>query len=214
MGTYSDQITKLSLYKELAKSDGRDEIDRGEIDALCGLVTSTAESIGPALGRIAETFKQYTVHDIRHSCNLLRLMDRFIPGVTKKRLNGLEITFLILAALLHDTGMIVSDKKRAKMLASEDFLRFRHRQMERVLAVETARTAGQEPRAQAIDDALLAEYVRRLHPERAGAYIARKLGGRLTFKEVDLTADLTRLCESHAWGFEQSLDPLHPEKAV
>jgi hypothetical protein len=214
MGTYSDPITKLSLYKELAKSAGRAEIDPGEVAALCGLVTTTAESVGPALGRIAETFKQYTVHDNRHSCNLIRLMDHFIPEVTKKKLNGLEIAFLILAALLHDTGMIVSDEERAKTLASEEFLRFRHRQMERVLAAETARTAGQEPRAQAIDDALLAEYFRRLHPERAGAYITHKLGGRLTFNEVDLTRDLSRLCESHAWGFDQSLDPIHPEKAV
>jgi hypothetical protein len=214
MGTYSDPITRLPLYRELAKSAGRDELDRGEVDALCGLVTTTAEIVGPALSRIAEIFKQYTVHDIHHSYNLIRLMDRFIPGITKKKLNSLEITFLILAALLHDAGMIVSDEERAETLASDDFLRFRLRQVDRVRAVEAARTAGNETRARAIDDALLAEYFRRLHPERAGAYIARVLKGKLRFKDVDLTADLSRLCESHAWGFEQSLDPLHPDKAV
>jgi len=79
MGDYAEPITRLALYKELAKSAGRDDVDPGEIAALRGWVTATAEEVGPALGRIAETFKQYTVHDIHHSCNLIRLMGKLIP---------------------------------------------------------------------------------------------------------------------------------------
>src|ERR1700732_1629885 len=214
MSSDSDFITRLRLFQELAKSAGRDELDRGEVEGLCGLVTTTVEAVGPALGRIAQTFRQYTAHDIRHSFNLIRLMDRLIPGATRRKLNGIEIAFLLLAAVLHDAGMIVSDTERAATLAADDFLRFRSRRVERVHAAEAAWAMGDEPRARAIEDALLAEYFRRLHPERAAVYIAKRLAGGFTFREVDLVPDLARLCESHAWGFDESVDPLHPEKAV
>src|SRR5690242_6180593 len=134
MGGYAEPITRLSLYKELGKSAGRDDVDQAEVDALRGWVTTTADEVGPALGRIAETFKQYTVHDIHHSVNLIRLMDRLIPAGTKKKLDALEITFLLLAALLHDSGMIVADGEKAATLRSEEFLRFRLGQVDRVRA--------------------------------------------------------------------------------
>jgi len=70
MSSDSDFITRLRLFQELAKSAGRDELDRGEVEGLCGLVTTTVEAVGPALVRIAQTFRQYTAHDIPHRLRL------------------------------------------------------------------------------------------------------------------------------------------------
>src|SRR5689334_13394527 len=109
MKEYADQLINLELVQELKASVGRDDITSTEIDQLAAMVSSTANIVGPLFKRISHTFKQYTEHDIGHCCNIIYLMGKFIPKTTLHRLNGLELAILILSALLHDSGMVVSD---------------------------------------------------------------------------------------------------------
>lgn len=215
MAEFATLISDLLLYRELDLAVDRDGIGATDVVRLKGLVNEVADTAGPAMAQIPVTFRQYTVHDIRHCRNVIARMGDILPTETREKLNALEITFLLLSALLHDVGMVVTDHEKDETLLSEGFRRFRaESHADRNKAIEEARAAGNDPRARAIEDALLAEYYRRLHPERVRQFMDRHLPGRLQYREIDFADDLARLCESHAWGVEESNDARHPEKAV
>lgn len=210
---HAEHIIKSKLYGEIARSVGRNGLEKSDADALCGLIVSVANEVGPAMELIPITFRQYTVHDIRHIGNILHLMGLIIPPKTLQSLNAIELAMLVLGALLHDVGMIVGDKEKESALESHEFARFCDGYLDRLEAIDNARTFGRELQARAIEDALLAEYFRRLHPERVWDYV-RLRNRKLQIRDFDLSADVCRLCESHAWGFEESNDPRYPKKAV
>ena len=214
MGAYADRISKLKLHKELKRSAGRDDLGDTNVDRLVGMIAEVADLVGPVLERIPQTFGQYTKHDIEHSGNVIDLMGRFIPNKTLKKLNAVELGLLLLSGLLHDVGMAVSVAEKQTTVGSEDFERFRAERLDRQAAVEKAREDGNELRARAIEDALLAEYYRRMHPERARKWIERKLAGKLNLGDNQLSDHVATLCESHGWGVRESNDPRDPDKAV
>jgi hypothetical protein len=215
LAEFADLISNLPLYQELERAPNRDAIGRANVDRLKALVNEVADTAGPAMAEIPVTFRQYTVHDIRHCRNVIARMGDILPPETLKHLNALEITFLLLAALLHDVGMVVTEPEKKETLLSADFRRFRAVDSTgRNKAIEEAREAGNESSARAIEDALLAEYYRRLHSGRVRQFMDRHLASKIRYQDVDFTEDLARLCESHAWGVNESNDPRHPEKAV
>ncbi|HYO90737.1 MAG TPA: hypothetical protein VEQ40_03845, partial [Pyrinomonadaceae bacterium] len=167
MVDYAKLIADLKLVKLLKKSHGRDDIPGSDIDKLAAMVNDAADIAGPLLERIPQTFKQYTDHNIGHCHNLIDLMGRFIPRKTLDNLNGLELAMLILSALLHDFGMFVTEQEKREALASKGYESFLASHHDRANAIREARERGDHDRAQVIEDALLAEYFRRMHPERA-----------------------------------------------
>src|SRR6185436_11968335 len=104
MAGFAEQIAALPLYQELDRAAGRDSIPATDVAILKGLVNDVADIVGPVLAEIPRTFAQYTVHDIRHCRNVIARMGDTLPAETCQQLNALEITFLLLAALLHDAG--------------------------------------------------------------------------------------------------------------
>jgi HD superfamily phosphodiesterase len=214
MVDYSGLIADLKLVTQLKKSAGRDAIHVTEIEKLVAMVNNSADTAGPLLERIPQTFKQYTDHNIGHCHNLIDLMGRFIPEQTLDSLNGLELAVLILSALLHDFGMFVTEQEKRKALKSEEYDSFLLSHHDRATAVLEARERGDHSRAEVIEDALLAEYFRRMHPERARINVRRNLEGKLMFRDEDISPHVLDVCESHAWGVRESNDPAHSEKAV
>lgn len=215
---YAAQLADLRLFHELKNSAGRDGLTETDVADLVGMVNHAAAVAGPLLALIPQTFRQYTDHDVGHCRNLIYLMGRFIPEETLKRLNGLELAVLILSALLHDFGMFVGDEERAEVkrafLGSQDYGAFTAGHHARAVAVEEARRAGEHERAEAIEDSLLADYFRRMHPQRARDNVRAHLRDRLVFRELDISEYVLDVCESHAWGVYESGDPLRPEKTV
>jgi hypothetical protein len=59
----------------------------------------------PFLAKITETFPEYTIHDIRHSEQVLRILGWLIPLDLLNKMNEYEIFFLIVSCYLHDIGM-------------------------------------------------------------------------------------------------------------
>ena len=132
-------------------------------------------------------------------------MGRFIPHETLKKMNGLELAVLISSALLHDFGMFVSEKKKKETLKSEDFSTFLSGHNDRASALEEARDKRELDRAEIIQDALLAEYFRRLHPERVRKSVRDNLPSVLVYGDVDITEYVLEVCESHAWGYTKAM---------
>lgn len=218
VGDFGDPFTRLKLYQELGRSAGRDDIDAAEVTQLQGLVVAVAEEVGPVLDQIGKTFHQYTGHDIRHSRNVADRMGRLIPPQTLRKMNAVELTFLLLSASLHDVGMAVTDAEKGQTLASPAYKRFcEESHSDRLKAIEQTKAA--EPwRARLIEDALLAEFYRRLHAGRVRKFLAERIASALAkiprLQHSAVLDELGDLCESHAWGVRESNDPSDPEKAV
>jgi hypothetical protein len=214
MGVYAKQIANLSLVKRIRKNASDEHVPEIDADLLHAMVLGTADSIGDALAQIPVTFRQYTKHDLLHARNLIFHMGKFIPANTLKILNPLELSVLVLAAMLHDLGMYVTPQERDEYIDSEAFRSFLAASPERDRAMEEARAGGRPSVARAIEDAALAEYFRKLHPERVRQNIDLLLKDQLKFGQIDLSRWVADICESHGWGVQTSTDPAHPERAV
>ena len=225
MGQYADHVVESKLFKQFDLLTGYEDIGKADVDKLKQFVLDVADFIGPHLDHIRITFRQYTEHDLRHLCNVADLIDRFLPkqpakkgsrSVEKIRLNAVELSFLWLAILLHDIGMYVNDSEKQETLNTDDYRNYLNHNQDRIAAAQKAREQGQELKARTIEDALLAEYYRRLHPDRVRAYMLDKLQQAvpLVFHDVSLLDQIAELCESHAWGVRESNDPRDPDKCV
>ncbi len=212
MGRYADQIAELELVRQIDRNVGVDGISRSDAQKLSALVMEVADTAGPLLSRIPVVFKQYTEHDLGHSRNLIDLMGRFIPPDTLRNLNALELSLLVIAALLHDIGMFVTDAEKSDVLLSDAFRAFVAASPERFRVLE-ASSLLPNPR-QAIEDAALAEFFRKRHPERAKAIIQSLFAERLVFADVELAPLVGDICESHGWPVYTSDDPRQPERAI
>ena len=219
MTTYADQIVQTKLYGQLDLLIGREDVTSADVATLKGMVTKVAGEAGPLLARICETFPQYTNHDFGHVCNVIDLIYDFLPkdGAPEAvRLNAVEVTLLLLSAILHDVGMYVTAAEKQQTLASEQYTTYMRLKNDRGEAAKSSRQQGHELRARRIEDALLAEYYRRMHPERARQYIESRLSTsvNLGLRQTSLAGDVSLLCESHGWGVRESLDPRDAKKAV
>lgn len=214
MDTYIDRLVKLRLFQELRRSANRSGIEEDELKDLETLIYHVADTVHPDLQCISNVFRQYTSHDIRHSLNIIDLVGRFIPQKTLRVLNGLEITMLILSALLHDIGMVVTTEERKEALESDVVMHFFAHFPGEVTAIERAKAAGHLQRSQAIQEALLAEYFRHQHSERVEQYVHTKLPDKMIFREFNFTRDVIVLCKSHAWGVREGQDFSKPSETV
>jgi hypothetical protein len=217
MAGYAEIVEQNELFKQYDQLVGFDDISSADVTALKGLVFDVADIVGPHLDWIKVTFPQYTEHDLRHLLNVADIIARFLPKQTEgpSPLNALELTYLWLAILLHDVGMFVSeaDEKQA-ILDSDEYKEHLRKKRERREAAEKAEQVGQTVRAQAIRDAIFAEFIRQRHAERVGAYVETHLNGKLRFQGAKLSPEVVSLCESHDWGVIESNDARHPSKCV
>ena len=214
MAAYANLIADLPLLQALRYSSGRDQLSQTDVDQLYALALSVADAAGPLLSRISQMFVQYTEHDIGHCRNLLDICGRFIPPATLASLNAVELALLIVSILLHDFGMFVSTDEKQAVLASDEFRKFVAADVERQAAIELAHAEGRSWDAEYLRDAALAEFFRRLHPQRAAENIAKYITFPLRFREFDLTRHVALLAESHGWGVHEPVDLRHPEKTV
>lgn len=224
MGDYADRISSKRLFRAFRAQVGYDEVSEAQVRQLEALILDVADSIGPHLDRISATFWQYTNHDLLHLGNVADLVYDFLPkrgeavdgGVRPVHLNAVELTFLWLGIFLHDIGMYASDAEKEELLQSESYAKHLRLHADRVEAAAQARADGQEVKARRIEDAILAEYYRRVHAGRACDYIRDRLETvvKLEFEGVSLAKDVCKLCLSHHWGVLESNDPLQPDHCV
>jgi HD superfamily phosphodiesterase len=214
MGQYAELIAELPLLQQLKASAGRDQIPETDVAQLYALVLRAADTSGPLLSRIPITFTQYTEHDIGHCRNLLDLCGRFIPQATLQTLNAVELTLLALSVLLHDFGMFVSEEEKRAALQSPEFNDYIAADGDRQSAIERAEGEARPWEAEYLRDAALAEYFRRIHPERAATNIRRYIEFPLAYRDVDLGGYVSILAESHGWAVHEPIDLRRPEKTV
>lgn len=140
--------------------------------------------------RVQHVFPNYTLHNTGHSFRIMEYMAVLISDISK--LNELEITMLIYAALLHDIGMAVSEADiNAIKTDNFPFCDVKFSSMKKIMD-------GDEQLA-------LQEYVRRIHASLSAKYIRENLKEKLVIPKLstlDFTEELALVCEAHTQDYD------------
>jgi molecular chaperone HtpG len=139
--------------------------------------------------RIQHVFPNYTLHNSGHSFRIIQYMAKLVEDY--KKLSELEITLLILSALLHDVGMAVSAED--VVLIESDKFNFCPTKFSAMLKIVPDKQMA------------LQEYVRRIHASLSGRFIKNNLSDKLTIPGMSLlkfSNELALICESHTQDFD------------
>lgn len=167
-----------------------------------------------AIGWLAYTtasFGHYTAHTIQHSEEIVRQIGNvlFIDADPKKpvvSLSAVEAYVLCTAALLHDTGMVVSDSDKLTILGSPEWnawltadpiARARH---DEITALRDASTSDAQHFAADRELRLLvSEFARRTHHKRSATFITAHEPqlGRFAFGDPLLLRTIADVCTAH-----------------
>jgi len=131
----------------------------------------------PLLAKISDIFSEYTIHDIRHSKNVISILDWLIPSNLKKKLNEYEIYFLISGAYLHDIGMVDFPE-----LLKEDFDDFAKKEKRK------------SPKS--TEEGIKRKYIRKYHHLRSENFI-NKHWKELSIEDKPQARIIGRICRGH-----------------
>ncbi len=197
------EITDTALFRFLVEKD----------KAYYGKIDEQREVIKGWLEYIPETFPHYTRHTIGHSeaiitqlSHLLFPPDSLTPTVN---LSSVEVYILIVAAYLHDSGMVASDEEKQKILESDGWKKWTGQDgggTQRWREIKEMRDSD-EPDNQVIRNFIadrevrfmIADFVRRRHHERAGDVISQHQSalGRFAYDDPQLERTIANVCIAH-----------------
>ncbi len=202
----NEVLAKTALIQWLRK---RSKIYSGKIEEL-------DEQVQKWLEYVPEAFPHYPSHTIRHSAQIISQLSHLLfhdgnPTRPSLRLTHIEAYVLIAAAYLHDSGMVVGNSEKIEILSEPGWREFlqgdaaaRWKQIEEF---RNGKTPADESVRNFIADLrtryLIAEYVRRIHHERAGDIIAMHeipLGG-FSMGDDSLRQTISDVCVAH--GFDR-----------
>jgi len=173
------------------------------------------------LNYIPHTFPHYTRHTIGHSDNIIVQLSKLLfadDDVNKPvlELSSIEAYVLCAAAMLHDSGMVASDREKASILESDEW----HEWIEagsgrdRLSAIEVLRCSG-KPNSQVtafLADLelrfLIADFIRARHHRRGGEFIVgHELAlGRFAFGDAALRDTVADICVAHGLRVDELND--------
>lgn len=178
--------------------------------SLYGRLVDLRKQVADWLAYTPQTFPHYTRHTIVHSEEIVVQLSRLLfeagdPDRPALDLAAAELFCLVAAALLHDAGMVTSERERLEILRSAEWRDWveggtgarRWRELEQL------RTAASTPEQHFVVDLqlrfLLADFVRRRHHVRSGEFITHSetLFRDLSFGDAALTRTVADVCEAH-----------------
>lgn len=150
-------------------------------------------------------FEEYTIHNISHIDEMLKIVGWLIPETTRKKMSGAEWLMLTLAVYFHDLGMVVT-KEEFEKRDSTIFKDYKEKVIQDTTQFEYKEYVDKQG-----DKFLYQEFVREYHAIRIRQWIEGKdysdLGEASTVRrEIDemlknldkmFRADLAMICESH-----------------
>lgn len=199
-------VTSSALFRHLEVLERPD---------LLAHVKALRSRVDVFLRGVNATFAHYTSHAVDHSDQIVRELSNLLfedptePNSIVVQLNGTETFLLLLAAYLHDSGMVVTGEEKLRVLSSEHWADFaaNNRQIaddvERLqasLAFEADQTDAEKLFCASLEQQLLlAEYFRRLHADRAETVIngALSVGRDYLSDDPVAIATLTAICVGH-----------------
>ena len=150
-------------------------------------------------------FEEYTIHNIQHVDEMLRIIEWLIPDGTKKKMTSAEWLMLTLAVYFHDLGMVVTKEEYEKR-DSSSFNGYKAQVLKDMDNTEYIEYVKKQD-----DHFLYQEFVRENHARRISQWISGyfdiDLGEVSTIRDMvkDILQnlddmfkiDLAMICESH-----------------
>jgi len=153
--------------------------------------------------------KDFTLHDDAHALQVAQRMDQIITDTSRDSLSAYELALLLLAAWLHDIGMVPEVARftahrdylltgSRDSLTPEDHAAFQKYLDDRSDSPRVPFLTG-TPTTTELDhaDLILAYYVRERHNDWSADWIRQHLPDEPLAGYGDFRADLIRLCDSH-----------------
>ena len=156
---------------------------------------------------IRDTFPMFTLHDERHICNVIRLMEHLL-GEKIEQLSRDETAMLMMSACCHDIGMSYKEEEKEEILEDLDkinqYLDKNHGEYVKAYANGT-----QDP---VLTDEMISRYLRTIHHERAEELLYKIEWPEILCGKIDRD-DLVRVCMSHGNDIGE-LDHMEPTAGV
>lgn len=162
----------------------------------CIWVQKVYEQALDYLKDVCHSFKNYTLHDATHILNVLDAMAGLL-GDQIENLTICEMELLILAASIHDLGMVYTDKERNECLNDK------HR-FQRFLRKHCPDHLGCRP--EQCPENIRQWYLRSLHPFRLSSVLQNEEWWKLFVEQPHIMASkecICAICESHGQSPEE-----------
>jgi|GEM_PF-1545641 len=203
-----EDIKNTFLFQNLAAKSLPD-------DGLIERVNTFVSTVSPLLDLIlASPFRDYTLHNSKHSKKLIHLSEYIISRNTLEHLSALEIAIIIISCYLHDLGMCLTSTEREQIISTQEFedelrawpqlwyeIENARKQYSRVSYLERSTI---ESRIFQLQEAGLASFLRSRHGtyERYAKLISKlkESVGRndlLKVKDVSFENEIIQICVSH-----------------
>lgn len=143
---------------------------------------------------VRDTFPTYTLHDERHICNIISIMEQILGDAEIEKLTIGECAMLILVACYHDVGMCYTEEQRANELKSARFLQYIERNPKVYLQIETKKEVPEDIRF---------EYFRKIHHLRVGELMSEQWEINIVRKDR-----LVDICRSHGESLKNAISRL------
>lgn len=194
----------------------RDELLSGKLLELHALVTEW-------LSYIPATFPHYTRHTVAHSEQIIDQVSRLLfvdeddKSPVLERLSPMEVYIICVSALLHDSGMVVSEEEKAEIVKSDEWIGWvrsdgpsKHWLLIQSMRHDAERTKDSQLhfKADILTRHLIAEFVRREHHTRAAKLVfsAQSELARFAFDDPVLLRTVADVCEAHGLPLSQLED--------
>lgn len=179
-----------------------------------GKLKELIDEVKSLLNATGHTFPHYTSHTAEHSEGIVvRLSQILFKGAAKacaaKELNALEAYILIVAAFLHDIGMVVAEEEKLRLLGSKEWTDWiaadeaRRGQLAKIPAAVLSGAGAPDFKAQYEDHRrlrfLIAEYFRERHHLRSArmTLTLHKDLGRFAYGDEILARTISDVCLGH-----------------
>ena len=187
-----------------------------------GKFTELRTTVEDWLAYVPQTFPHYTRHTVKHSDTIILQLSKVLfrdDDVTQPTipLSRVEAYILAVCAMLHDSGMVVSDSEKALILQSAEWQEWAREdsRKDRMLAIQTLRSAAQPPDSfvrNFLADVqlrfLIAEFVRIRHHTRGGDFLRQNQPflGRFGLDDVSLIRTIGDVCVAHGLSRSELTD--------
>lgn len=167
-------------------------------------IRKCVEEILAQIGK-SDIFREYTLHNISHVDEMLKITDWLIPDETKEIMTDAEWLMLVLSVYFHDLGMVVTQQEFDNRYNS-GFVAYKDRILKSGDMQEYLDTIPNK-----VDLYLYQEFVRENHAKRIRAWLEGKVDmalgdGKTVCDEIEklfscidkkFKQDLAMICESH-----------------
>lgn len=194
-------------------------IESGDHEVI-SLVNSIYEFSKNKLKSVIKNLPEFTLHDEEHIYNMLTIVSKIVPQKSLNNLSVPELMLIIISICLHDIGMSPEEEcikswknqsdneglSKEQIMEKNEFVRFRNTQFNLIREIDILNNNKEHSKAQLLEDLIISNFIRTTHSLRAKRIISKDWGGKIIYRDTDLTACLASICFSHTEDYSYVLN--------